>query len=1175
MNTRSLLTIVAAFSLTAGAQADVIYPSVDVRILNNNTTDPSTLSLYNDSSNIQRTFLNFNLSSYSGNSITTDATLTLVANTFGGTYNTLSGVSLGTANVAWTQAGITWANQPGLTAIAGATNPNGTFATGTSITWTIPWYMVEKMATTGSGYTNGLGITSGVNSKLHFYSSADAGTANDPTLTLTAVAGASSTWTGGDGTWTDTANWADSTVAEGIGQAATINGGTPVNITLDANRSVGSLSFSGTNYTISGTGKLALNVVSGSPTVTVEAARTAVISATLVGLDGLTKSGDGNLTLTGANALTGTTTNSAGTLQIGNGGSTGSIGSGAIVNNATLVYNLNATPTVSLPSGANISGSGNLSATAGVIQFNGNITQGGALTFTQAGDSAYYKGLEMVAASTTLTGSSITLAGDMGKRNSVGNSLTLNTSAANGTISLNISLGSDSRWYNAASFSANAGTGTINIKGGGFSGGGWGGTPVTLSGTVNMTGNVSSGAAVTIDSNTTTAGIVSGAFSGGMSLTKAGTGTLSLTGVNSYSGTTTNSLGTLQIGNGGATGSLYAPTVSGGNLTFGSTGAIVNNGELVYNISGGDVNVNRTISGAGTLTVTGNRSVNFAAGTTITTTGAQTYSAAATTGRYYGFNLTDNATVTLTSTEGDISMTGYLGTANGSTGKLVIDTSAGNGGVTLNTPIGISNIDYGMAALTVNAGSGTISLGTYNGQNWVTVKTILLIGGAINSIANLTDFTTLTITNLAASAFSGKLTGSGALVKAGTGTLTLTGANAYSGGTTINGGTLIPRSGGVAKGVVTLASGATLATTSETSTGLAALYYNNGIDQANIASLSALLAHFGANSPTPSLVQTAPSMNFGGTGSGFPAPYNSGAGNFEAFYSGKLNIATTGTYTFNTSSDDGSMLFIDGQGVVANNVFQPVTTQTGSIALTAGMHDIVIAYNQGGGGYGMNAQMSGPDNTEMVDINTGNASITPDLVVGSLAGEGNVALTTGNLITGLDNSSTTFTGVISGIGSVTKFGTGTQTLAGTNTYTGTTKVNGGTLRIDGDSSGVLGALIVGAGARLGGNGSYGGSITLKDGAALNCELPLADSTLTCGGQLSFTNLDFADCTFTVASGPGYPSYRRITLIEAASLGTTTFANAVGTIDDAPAKLFISDNALILSIGYAPTLISFF
>jgi autotransporter-associated beta strand protein len=136
-----------------------------------------------------------------------------------------------------------------------------------------------------------------------------------PTLTFSAATAASSTWIGGDGNWTDTANWADSTVAEGIDQVATLDGVTAVNITMDANRSVGALAFSGAAHTISG-GNLALNVTSGSPTVSVETGRIATIGATLAGIDGLTKTGAGTLTIDTAQSYTGSTTVNEGGLTL-------------------------------------------------------------------------------------------------------------------------------------------------------------------------------------------------------------------------------------------------------------------------------------------------------------------------------------------------------------------------------------------------------------------------------------------------------------------------------------------------------------------------------------------------------------------------------------------------------------------------------------------------------------------------------------------------------------------------------------------------------------------------------------------------------------------------------------------------------------------------------------------
>jgi outer membrane autotransporter protein len=90
--------------------------------------------------------------------------------------------------------------------------------------------------------------------------------------------------------------------------------------------------------------------------------------------------------------------------------------------------------------------------------------------------------------------------------------------------------------------------------------------------------------------------------------------------------------------------------------------------------------------------------------------------------------------------------------------------------------------------------------------------------------------------------------------------------------------------------------------------------------------------------------------------------------------------------------------------------------------------------------------------------------------IGSLVGSGNVTLGSGILTTGNDNTSTSFSGAISGTGGLTKIGTGTFSLTGNSTYTGPTTVNAGGLVVNGS----LASSVVVNGGTLGGNGTFGG-----------------------------------------------------------------------------------------------------
>jgi autotransporter-associated beta strand protein len=85
-------------------------------------------------------------------------------------------------------------------------------------------------------------------------------------------------------------------------------------------------------------------------------------------------------------------------------------------------------------------------------------------------------------------------------------------------------------------------------------------------------------------------------------------------------------------------------------------------------------------------------------------------------------------------------------------------------------------------------------------------------------------------------------------------------------------------------------------------------------------------------------------------------------------FSGRILITTAGNYTFTTRSDDGSVLFIDGQLVVNNNKNQGMTNRSGTINLSAGFHTISVGFYEGGSGAGVQASYSGADtgNTRVI-----------------------------------------------------------------------------------------------------------------------------------------------------------------------------------------------------------------
>jgi len=85
---------------------------------------------------------------------------------------------------------------------------------------------------------------------------------------------------------------------------------------------------------------------------------------------------------------------------------------------------------------------------------------------------------------------------------------------------------------------------------------------------------------------------------------------------------------------------------------------------------------------------------------------------------------------------------------------------------------------------------------------------------------------------------------------------------------------------------------------------------------------------------------------------------------FQVKFSGIINIPVTGLYTFYTSSDDGSRLYIDGFDaahlVVDNDGLHAEQERSGTKHLARGAHTIYVTFFESGGGEVLRAQLSGP-----------------------------------------------------------------------------------------------------------------------------------------------------------------------------------------------------------------------
>jgi autotransporter-associated beta strand protein len=501
---------------------------------------------------------------------------------------------------------------------------------------------------------------------------------------------------GGTGSWLTTnawrqpsssgsqATWADNNNAIFAGTAGTV--------TIEANRTVTTCFFNTTNYVltpdgtttrvITGSTSLSSNVVLNLNDIAATSNRTLTFSGNVGGASGsslninvnqITGSTSRiNLGAAGATlSIPITVTAGANNVTYGNiavvGTSNGTILTSAatITNNTNYSSGLGATNGNDLTANGVISGSADLmfaagsSGGAGTITLNVANTYTGATIFNAANSGVIRLGI----ANALPTGTNVTMA------NSSSNGGIFDLNGFNQTI---------------ASLTSGAGGGSIRNNG-------------ATDATLTISGSTSPAAfALEI-----TDGSTNKTF-----LTKAGTGTLTLSGTNTYTGATTINEGTLSISsiaNGGANSGIGASTNAAANLVLGG-------GTLQYTGGTASTDRNFTLTAATTSTINNTNQLTIT-GASTATTGALTKAGAGTlilsgTNLHTGLTTISAGTLQFNRTGGTTIPITNNATISG--GTLKISTNQTFNDVTLNS--GTLIIDNGVT-LTINGsftGGGTI-----------------------------------------------------------------------------------------------------------------------------------------------------------------------------------------------------------------------------------------------------------------------------------------------------------------------------------------------------------------------------------------------------------------------------------------------------------------------------------
>ncbi len=559
---------------------------------------------------------------------------------------------------------------------------------------------------------------------------------------------------------------------------------------------------------------------------------------------------------------------------------------------------------------------------------------------------------------------------------------------------------------------------------------------------------------------------------------------------------------------GGGSTVSNASTATGiitGNITFGAAGTGQTNTLNNFNATAGGITGNiNSAGGAFNVNTTGVVVGNLSSSGDTTVTNSGTFTGNITLGA--GNDVITN-TGTLT---GNVDMgsgtTNVFNAANGArlpSGSLTAAAASlntinlGAGGGTVNIPV--TNFDV----LNVNGGTSIWSL-----SQPISLADRINLNSGVLQVSNASFLGANTIVNNAGPAASGGLffdntaTGTYAGNLSGTG-VTYVGFNGSAGITTMSGVNTSTGGTYVRLGTLRVIGGSAIGDTS------GVFLSTGGILDVGATETIGSLNDGGPYGGTGAVTLSGGNLNIG---SGAFSGVISGVGGIGKVTPGTLTLSGANTFTGTTTVTDGKLILTGGAAIVDTGA-----VVVNSTATTAGT----------------------------LQVNTAET-------IGSLAGNGGSVVLNAGLTTG-DASNTTYAGVISGVGALTKNGTGIFTLTGANTYSGGTTVNAGTL--GGNTTSIQGNVLINAAGTLlftqPTAGTYAGNLT-GAGALTKAGAGVLTLSGTNSGMTGVTNLNGGTIAIGSAAniGTGNLAFNGGTLQTTAALtlaNTATLGAGGGTV----------------------------